>query len=470
MSDPIIPNAQHRVLDADVLPESFEDKMQRAKAYSASKAPGLNRVIESESSAERTLNGETDRHGSAGAANTSNSAKDAKSANKSSLFKRYQRPLMWVGVLGAGLWVLVWTRPDTGWLVDKINVLQTQVAQLQSDNQALHAQLTEQKQSVSQSVSESVLANVTAHINEQVKPEMQALLQDALKTSQESTLTRPGEDTASLEAFKINITQQIQQMEQTVAQRLEQSRTAQEQHLAQTLQSKPIAPLNVAQIEEWISQINLQWQLGGASEHTRAQLLAFETTLARSSIAQQTVLARLLGQDLALLQSLQTKAHDNTAQVMNALKAAIRDLPAAAQPPINAVKAAETPPTLSTGETLDTASATQHLLGKLGELMSVKKRDDAQSLTQVEAILMHDVILQRLTLLVDRLDWALQTQSLSSLQAALADVRALLKKSLSTHVATFEPLLAPLDAVRFEFRTPLSITQWNASTPVVKTP
>jgi hypothetical protein len=424
MSEPIIPSAQHRVVDETVIESVIEpavDSLSRAKP-----------------------------------------------PKKPSIFKRYQRPLIWVGVLSAGLLVLVWTRPDTSWLVDRINVLQSQVTQLQSDQQALNAQWAEQLAEQRKSLLESV----TTHINDQVKPQMQT----ELAASVEQALTRPGDSTTglgaasleaeSLDAFKINITQQIQQMEQTVARQLEQSR------LAQTAQANthPMT-LSVAQLEQWIAQINMQWQLGGSGVQTRAQLLALDSALARGAVEQKTALVRLIGQDLGWVDGRSAPAKPSPAmqpiQAVAALKAAIVGLPAPTKPAINVVKPSETTQTtqtLSAGETLDTNTATQQLLGKLGELMSLKKRDDAQSLTQVEAILMHDVLLQRLSLLVDRLDWALQTQSQSGLHSALSDVRTLLKKSLSAHVATFEPLLTPLDSVNFEVRAPLSITQWNTPT------
>jgi hypothetical protein len=128
MSEPIIPSAQHRVVDETVIESVIEpavDSLSRAKP-----------------------------------------------PKKPSIFKRYQRPLIWVGVLSAGLLVLVWTRPDTSWLVDRINVLQSQVTQLQSDQQALNAQWAEQLAEQRKSLLESV----TTHINDQVKPQMQTEL------------------------------------------------------------------------------------------------------------------------------------------------------------------------------------------------------------------------------------------------------------------------------------------------------
>ncbi|WP_127469927.1 hypothetical protein [Thiomicrorhabdus aquaedulcis] len=469
MSEPIIPHAQHRVIDpvlegefetntatdkadkadkvaADKL---FEEQMQRAKAYSASKAPD---------------------------------SSGAKVTVKGSVFKKYQRPLIWTGVLGAGLLTLVWTRPDTDWLVDNINTLQTQVMQLQTDSQGISTQ----QQTLLAQLDERINSHITTQINDTVKPELQATISSAINAELATALTRPGQEgvegvksvenvqsvnSAELDAFKTSITQQVQQMEQHFAQQLEQRLTQQRQQNNPT-QAINVQPLSALQVEDWISQINLQWQLTGAAAQTRVQLLALETTLERSALAQKTALARLIGQDLVYLQ-MQANQTSHLANQPNSaiqgLKTAMANLPL--QPKITNDSSAKPEPqsqtlangTLSAGETLDSASATQQLLGKLNELMSLKKRDDSQSLTQVEAILMHDVILQRLALLIERLEWALQTQSQSALNAGLVDLKRLVEQYLNSHVVAFEPWLATLSQVRFEERAPLSITQALAS-------
>ncbi len=102
---------------------------------------------------------------------------------------------------------------------------------------------------------------------------------------------------------------------------------------------------------------------------------------------------------------------------MEALREQIRNLPPAKK--VSHETPIETPDT--TAETSETAtdSAWQKLQTKLEALFSVRKRESAEQLTQVESLMMHDVLIQRGLLLADRVQWALDSESKPLLDKAI---------------------------------------------------
>ncbi len=142
---------------------------------------------------------------------------------------------------------------------------------------------------------------------------------------------------------------------------------------------------------------------------------------------------------------------------MEALREQIRNLPPAKK--VSHETPIETPDT--TAETSETAtdSAWQKLQTKLEALFSVRKRESAEQLTQVESLMMHDVLIQRGLLLADRVQWALDSESKPLLDKAIQALNDFMAAHFPEQAGSVKTTLAPLQQIDFEPRQPLDIAE-----------
>jgi AraC-like DNA-binding protein len=221
-------------------------------------------------------------------------------------------------------------------------------------------------------------------------------------------------------------------------------------------------PLSGLQIQQWIISINTQWILQGRVEQTKQQLLALEQAITLSELPKATTLARLIGQDLTRLESLENSSSDQAAMNTQTLTQAILGLKLSRintsdtsnKPENGVMKNGEK---ISVGEEISSESAWDQLIGRFGQMISLKKRESATEQTKVESLVMQDVLLQRALLLVDRIDWALQTQSASHLNLAIADLEGFIAAHFQVQQSHFETLLQPYKVQQFTLRQPLEI-------------
>ncbi|GKT11378.1 MAG: hypothetical protein ISEC1_P0342 [Thiomicrorhabdus sp.] len=396
------------------------------------------------------------------------------------------------GVIGT----LYFTRPDMDWQVQHINDLQSKVTQLHQSNQALEKRLDSQSEMVTQRIQELVTAAVS-------QPENKAIITQADLTKIEETAQQQiTQLQTNLENLGLEVSNQIETAI-TAASELKSSAQATLQPTEQQLealnqleeklqgqlsvvggklselldfksnqlsvpknvpQEAPVMKftekLSQVQINQWIVEINTQWLLKGHTEASKQQLLALEQAIVASKLPQSNQLIRLLGQDLSYLTQFKADEFDSTTLNTQALKEAINALDAAkvqkptSPPPAESSDAA----LISQSEPMDTPTALEQLKSKLSQMISFKKREDA-SQTQVENLLMQDVIVQRALLFLDRIDWAIQSESENQLKTAVQDLQEFIDHNFSSQSRSFIALLKPFLEVSFMQRQPLAISR-----------
>ncbi len=455
------------VLEGEVLTESpeasieatIEDKIARGRAYSKSKA--------------------TDAK--------SDSADD-KSINKPAWFTRYRGYVLWVLMFVVVILVLIATRPNTAWQIQHINTLQSDVSQLYQDNQALESRLAAQetKEFDSQKAIETAIEEALAD------SENQPLISQAdLDELKQSTQQQLAQLQVHLQSLKETATVQVAKVQESAEQLLESAletpkptinaeasiKLLEEKLQTQigelgsklselfdfNTQQKALTTqqaLSALQIQQWIIEVNTQWLMQGRVAETAQQLLALEQAVGLSDFPEVTTLARLIGQDLAYLERFQKNVLSETLINTQALKAAVYKLSVNDNQASKAASEAHTATIdekIHLGEEISSESALDQLMTRFGQVISLKKRETSAEQTQVESIIMQDVLVQRGLLLVDRIDWALQTESASALSLAMGDLQVFIDTHFESQSQKFEHLLEPFKALTFELRQPLAI-------------
>ena len=459
------------VLEGEVLNQhsgsTIEEKIAKGRAYSRSKATDEASATKSGLSADQPL-------------------------NKSSWLTRYRGYILWMLMFIVVILVLFATRPNTAWQVQHINALQTDVSQLYQDQQLLESRLVAQEVKVvdAQKGIESAIAEALA--NSENKPLVSQADLDALKKSTEQRLI---ELQAHLQSLKETATVPLEKAQEATEQLLDSAIEASQatglpedaiKPLVEKLQTQidglgsklselfdfnsqqktltSQQALSAFQIQQWIVEINGQWLMQGRAEQTTQQLLALEQAVGLSDFPEMTTLARLIGQDLAHLELImtrkQTEEHFNT----QALQAAVNQLSLKDSKvemmdnkPASEVHAAASDEKINLGEEISSESALDQLMTRLGQMISLKKRETSAEQTHVESVIMQDVLIQRGLLLVDRIDWALQTKSQDGLSLAMVDLQTFINTHFMKQSQEFSQLLAPLKDVTFELRQPLAI-------------
>ncbi len=448
----------------DHVEESIDEKISRGRAYSNSKAKPEPK---------------------------SNNDYTESSVTTHSWFAKYRSYVLGLLMFIVVILVLFATRPNTAWQIQHINALQTDVAQLYQDNEALEARLTSQAASVQKTVETAV---VKALADTENQPLVSQADLDGIKQSMQLQLEQLQE---RLLGLKETVTPQLQKSQEGIDQIVESaneitgalkpSKETEEQLklLEQKLQIQmgeigvklaklfdsnahqstlsAQQALTSSQIQQWIVAINTQWMLQGRVEQTSQQLLALEQAIGLSDLTSATALARLIGQDLANLDTLQKASNESDALNTQDLKQAIRTLT------LTDIKATDIinntangvvdskGERISVGEEISSESALDQLIERFGQMVSLKKRDTSTEQTKVESLVMHDVLVQRGLLLVDRIDWALQTQSTAGLTSAIADLEGFIASHFKAQVTEFTALLQPFKSQSFKLRQPLAI-------------
>mgnify|MGYP006274734155 CR=1 FL=1 len=377
--------------------------------------------------------------------------------------------------------------------IERINQLQSQVQQLQQAMQSLETEQSQAQSTLSAAIQaqQEKLAAVLKDPKQQPavsQEDLQALeknvarLRDNLQTqlAQAQAAATQAADKASqqaqarVEAFldslegqsladadidqvakqaEAQMREQLQQMQEKLSAlfsfKAEQEKAAQAPDSTATSPvSKPLG-LTQAQLHQWLVKVNTQWLITGHGAQTRAQLLALEQALAASAYPDKTRLIRILGQDLARLQSQETRSQDQWTSIFAELTEWVN------------TNVADATQAQTQTDSQDSASSPNDWADQvwtgLSQLFEVRKRDSDPTLTQVEKQIKADVIQQRGWLLIERMRWAVQTRSAPLLAEARAQMLAFGKTYVPEKQSSLARLLAPLEGVTFAPRQPLKI-------------
>ncbi|MEA1988778.1 MAG: hypothetical protein U9N57_06185 [Pseudomonadota bacterium] len=480
MSKRIKPNAEHRIVDGEIITDSIDEKIQRGREYSKEKANKSHSENEISNDDVNDLGDDIDPQASISEGLDLSSQPEEKDE---SIMVRYKSYILWILLFIIVILALFITRPNTDWQVERINDLQSEVSQLRQENNALESRVLEQE--------ETLIERIDTQVNQALsKAENKPIVTQAdLSAIQEQTqqqLTQLQEKLAGLSG------QAGQQVEQALTQLNQMAQNAQQdlqpteqqlnalKELEQKLQSQlnglgdklselfefkaeqqvltkqpPVLkldmPLDSLQIQQWIVEINTQWLLNGRVAETQQQLLALEQAASLSDFVYTTQLARLIGQDLGYLKQIEDDNLKNPLPDTQAIKEAVNQLTVnnMAKPILQSGKE----PTDSNGGT----SALDGLLEKFSQMITVKKRPEEGASSEVDSLLISDVLLQRLSLLVDRLDWGLQTHSETTVKQAVADIKQFIQRHYAKEFSEFNLLLEPFESVEFPGKNSLAI-------------
>jgi len=424
-----------------------------------------------------------------------------KSDSGPSLFSRFKGYILWL-ILFAGVAIaVVLTRDDLDWQVQHINDLQFKVAQLQQANLALESRLDSQIKEMDSRIQESVSGAMTQPENQAIVTQadleaIQKTTEQQLALVQEKLMALSGtvSDQASSQVDKV--ISSVSEVAETAFQPTEQQREALTQ-LEEKLQmqlsdmggklaelfdfksaqqalpteesSLPAADkLSATQLQQWIVEINTQWLLQGREAETRQQLLALEQAISLSDdVSDVTRLASLIGQDLAYLEQSALSSREKSGLDTGALKQAINALKdpsmAEANRLANVEESRESESQVASTEGLSLDSAIEQLKSGLSSMISVKKREDALEQTKVESLILQDVLIQRALLLVDRIDWAIVSQSNKLLARSIQDLQNYIDGTFASESAQFKALLKPISEHGFSKREPLMVMKFRTA-------
>lgn len=380
-----------------------------------------------------------------------------------------------LGLLVVGLILTLWFKQQNqNWQIEQINQLQTQVVNLSEQQKMLRtqqemveqalqaqkeaAQALENKPLVSQADLaemkqgfadlESQVNNLSAGVQQQAA----TLLDQAQRKVEEWLATQP-KSSVTDEAPIANLQERLQGM----AQQLQDLFQFKESQLATPAsEPKPLEHLTEMQLQQWILEANVQWLLEGNIAKTQQQLQALEQAAGLSSFAQKDHLMRLIGEDMALLKSMQSNLPINDMPNSTALKVWLRQQ---AQNQRSVSQGTTQNPVTTPEEVSDVPlSAWQRLQQAFGSVFTLKKRDSEQDLTQVEQVLMQEVVLQRAYLWIEQLDWAMQMASNSHKERALLQLQNFVSQhwpqASQTELAS---LLQPYEQFTFKTRPALNV-------------
>ncbi len=485
MTKRIKPNAEHRIVDGNIVPKEIDEKIARGRAYSKEKEK-LNE-IEQDLEKEDPLDsrGHTDDPDSLLKDNNPKSTLADVAAKEPSAMQKYSSMILWLVLFIALIGIMLYTRPDMDWQIQKINELQDQVSQLKSENQTTqdtlltleqsNQQLKQELQQELQKEMEAKIAKLPSATN-QVDQGLAELRQNTMAEIDE--LKQRLAEISNLSADEINKTladvkQRITQASNQVApeileqfkalqQSLEQQKSLVESQLSdlfafkkeqQTLSKQPHqltldAPLNSLQIQQWIVEINTHWLLNGKLADTQQQLYALEQAASLSDFTHTTQLARLIGQDLAYLKQLEENYSEINLPDTQLLKQAIGNLQFEAK----VVKE-------SSGSEADSEemSGFDQLMQKFSQLISLKQRPAEGEIVEVNQLLLSDVVKQRLALMADQIDWGLKTQSHKLIVSSADEIKRTVKEFFPQEFSKFNGLLEEFVNYRFFAKSPLAI-------------
>jgi len=481
MSKRIKPKVEHRIVEGEVVSESIDEKMQRAQAFSAAKEAEYQAKHNAETEGESAVD-ESSPYGT-NAFSTSAASNNQDIAADSTFIHQYKGYILWVLMFVVVILVLILTRPDASWQIQRINDLQSEVAQLHQQNRVFEARITEQESSLQAKLEtklESILSSQQGEaivsqadldalqkqlqqkltllqgefsgLSEQAAIQVDKALADikSLSQSAQTTLAPSKEQVAALS----DLEKKLQNELGAVSQKLDELFDFKQEQ--QTLSKQPPVlkldmPLDSLQIQQWIVEVNTQWILNGRINETRQQLLALEQAASLSDFTYTTHLARLIGQDLGYLKQLEVQYDKFPVPDTSALKQAARELITI----MNSDKQQPLESLSSEKQGLD------GLIDKFSRMITLKKRPEEGEITTVDTLLIGDVLQQRLALLIDRLDWGLQSYSIQTVSKAMSDIKAFIKRYYEKDVSKFNRLLEPFEGIQFPSHQSLSIVRMD---------
>jgi len=486
MSKRIKPNVEHRIVDGEVISGSIDEKILRGQSFSQEKAQehspeeSVNLEMPADMNKETTNFISEEPIASVSNGDDVLNTKD-KSIKKPSFFSKFRSVLLWLLMFIIVIVVLFITRPNNDWQIQKINDLQSEINQLKEDNLDLNNHMEKQQANIQKMITEQVNAatqnlavdnNVSStadsslfeqKIQQQIDvlhKEMSSLTGAAAKQANKAlaeinqladNAQKSLPSTAEQEKALKELDAKLQTQMANVGDKLKELFNFKTEQ--QVLSKKPNVlkldmPLDSLQIQQWIVEVNTQWILNGRADETQQQLLALEQAVSLSDFKYTTQLARLIGQDLGYLKQVKEDQLRNPLPQTTELKEVIAKLTA------NKIKNGTS--ALRTDEQ-DSSTSMNTLLSKFSEMFTVKKRTEEGAVTQVDGLLENDVLQQRLSLLVDRLDWGMQTQSMQTVKQATTDIKAFIKRHYSQEATEFNLLLEPFLRIQFPRKQNLSI-------------
>lgn len=467
MSDKKNASATDRdIQEAEILSESIDEKIERGRNYSSSKENKPSALDELDEMEARKV---IDQKGEAGQ-DKGNSKKESKvkSANRFSLFfaKLKQKMLsgaFFILVIGALVYLFAqqqWMQnrfenigQDLQTLDKKIQVAKNHAETAQLGVQAIktddYSQQLEQQQATLQTLQQQ-LKSMQDKPSGVTAEQLEALEQKLSQQMQQKTVNAPlvesdggsQMDSQTVEGLQDKFAQQIQQLQES-----QQQLALQIEQGAQDEATSP-AKLSLSELKQWAVKMNGQWLLQAPIEQTQQQLFAFKqaVTLLPPQLSYSVEL--LVDQDIQQLQQRQAELAQKKIPDLASLRAIVHNMP---QPKAEYVgeKSQNTP-----GED----GVWQGILSKLTELIKVQKRE-TETVTHVEALMLHEVIQQRLLMEIDRLDYALQVFSKPLIQRSIDNLNQLSKAQAPGIAEEMKTKLLPFAQLQYIQRKPLLITQ-----------
>lgn len=445
MSDKNNTSSNDDVLEAEILSESIDDKIERGKNYSASKEPKQSAAEEMKQNAKKASSGQ--------------------SSTRFSLMLEHLKQRLLSGAFAlVVIAALIFLFAQQQWMQNRfVNIdqdLQTldkkiEVAKQQAETAQLGVQgiktidysqqLQEQKTAL-QDLQEQLqgLADKPSAVSlDQLDALEQKLSQQIAKIpSTNVTVAENGTDTQAIAALKNEFEKQIKLLQAT------QQKLAAQLEQANTVATTSPAEISLNELKQWAVKINSQWLLQAPIEQVQQQLLAFKqaTTLLPQQLGYS--LGLLIDQDLSQLQQRQEQLQQTQIPDLAPLRKLVQNLP---QPK---VEYAGQQQQVSSNET---DGVWQGILDKLSALVKIQKRE-AESVTHVEALMLHEVIQQRLLMEIDRLDYALQVFSVPLLQRSIGSLNQLTQRQAPAIADEMKTELLPFAQLQYMQRKSLLIT------------
>ncbi len=480
MSKRIKPNAEHRIVDGEIVSDSSGEQ-----STPTSQSKTSSETIKPEPSSVKTTADKSKDQPDKSAEKSESALRAEKSVLKAFMINHSSK-VYWGGLAGLVIVAVYLTRPDSDWQIQKINELQSEVAQLKQQQKTLQTGLEEQETVVETKVQQALDSlqketesgsGVLQQLEDKWATELQGIQQSlagvVMETDQKlsqlmasatnTSQAAPNSSGIANEALSSELKSQLQVVEQAFQQQLasisnEIASLSAFKEEQKALNRKPLKleaddPLDGLQIQQWIVEINTQWVLSGQIAETSQKLLALEQAASLSDFSFTTQLARLIGEDLSYLKQLETQQVSNprpdTANLMQAINSLVLKPRDTGQQDSNEPIADNT---VSEG-------SMDKLIERFSQLITVKKRDEDSEITAVNRLLVNDVMKQRLALMVDRLEWGLETHSKQIVMQAVKDIKSYIQQNFPMSSAEFNGLLEPFVYFKFMSRRNLSIVK-----------
>lgn len=469
------PNAEHRIVEGDVVTESIDEKIDRGRKYSRSKA---------EESGEYDAGFENNVEPDPESILKDLDPKAVVSEMaKPSFLARHINTILWLSLFVIVILVLYITRPDSDWQIQKINELQQDVISLEKQNQSLNRQLFDIKSNQGVVIEAEIkklvaefskegeaglsqleiatlkqefatkitdLKKQLIDLNTQTNEQVQLITQDLKASSDPTEANVSVESLEKITSVENLVKQQLKSFSEQLAE-FSEFKTSQ---LSEAGKPQPsavvIEPLNSLQIQQWIVELNTQWMMHGRIEQARMQLLSLEQAATLSNFSYLNQLLRLIGQDLAYLDQLEKTGFSAEMPKVDALRAQLKGLVS------DQILASKNSSDFQASN-VNEISSFDKLMQGFDKLITVKKRDSEEQMLQVNKLLLNDVLKQRLALLIDRLQWGMASHSKALVSTAVNDIKSFVNQYYADETTAFNALLVPFEQLTFINKQPLSI-------------